>query len=386
MSVANRRIRTDDGVALVVRHLPARPSPGHAPESQATAFVVAHGFTGAGDRPAVQRITEVLSRFGGVLVPDLRGHGGSAGVTTFGGREVLDIDATVRHARELGYGTVVSCGWSMGGVAVIRHAALTGLSAAAVRADEQHHLHPSHPVGAVASISAPSRWYVRDTVAMRRLHLLAETRGGRWVGRRMLGVRMGAGPPAVPPWSALECAAAVAPVPLLVVHGDSDRYLPAWHGRTLAAAGGSGVTFWLEEGFGHAEVAADAALVERVGRFLVAAARTGQGAPGTIQTPQAGAREHMARATVRYWAAAREAAGLVEEQHDGRTLAEVLGAAVARHGERLAAVVSRSSFVVDGQTVGRRDPGTVDIGDGGVVEILPPFAGGAGADTVPRRG
>jgi molybdopterin converting factor small subunit len=84
-------------------------------------------------------------------------------------------------------------------------------------------------------------------------------------------------------------------------------------------------------------------------------------------------------ATLRYWAAAREAAGTSEEQTRADTLGAALSAAVAERGaegDRLARVLQRCSFLVDGQQVGKRDPQTVRLDPGAVVEILPPFAGG----------
>ena len=79
---------------------------------------------------------------------------------------------------------------------------------------------------------------------------------------------------------------------------------------------------------------------------------------------------------IRYWAAAKTAAGVAEEQFAETVLAEVLAAAVARHGEGLGQVVKRSSFLVDGDPVGLRDPAGVTLRDGAVVEVVPPFAGG----------
>ena len=84
-------------------------------------------------------------------------------------------------------------------------------------------------------------------------------------------------------------------------------------------------------------------------------------------------------ATLRYWAAAREAAGTPEEQTRAETLGAALAAAVADRGtdgERLARVFKHCSFLVDGRQVGTRDPDTVRLDPGSVVEILPPFAGG----------
>ena len=80
--------------------------------------------------------------------------------------------------------------------------------------------------------------------------------------------------------------------------------------------------------------------------------------------------------TVRFWAAAREAAGRVEETYPPGTLASIVGEAGARHGDRLAKVLERSSFLVDSQPVGRRDHSTVVVAAGSVLEVLPPFAGG----------
>jgi molybdopterin converting factor small subunit len=85
------------------------------------------------------------------------------------------------------------------------------------------------------------------------------------------------------------------------------------------------------------------------------------------------------RVLVRYWAAAREAAGTAEETYDGcTTLADLLAAATAARGAdgRLAQVLRRCSYLVDEAPVGLRPHGGVALRDGSVVEVLPPFAGG----------
>jgi len=85
----------------------------------------------------------------------------------------------------------------------------------------------------------------------------------------------------------------------------------------------------------------------------------------------------MARGTLRFWAAAKAAAGRPEEAYDATTLADALAAARARHGDVLARVLDRSSYVVDGDPVGGRAHDAVLLTEGGCVEVLPPFAGGA---------
>jgi molybdopterin converting factor small subunit len=85
----------------------------------------------------------------------------------------------------------------------------------------------------------------------------------------------------------------------------------------------------------------------------------------------------MAIVTMRYWAAAKDAAGVSEQSVTADTLAEAL-AAVTRSGDRAAlrAVMARSSFLVDATPVGRRAADSVLLQDGNVIEVLPPFAGG----------
>src|SRR3954453_1825034 len=85
----------------------------------------------------------------------------------------------------------------------------------------------------------------------------------------------------------------------------------------------------------------------------------------------------MPRGTIRFWAAARAAAGIAEEPYDAATLAEALATARAAHGDDLARVLERCSYVVDDAPVGIRAHDTVTLTDGGSIEVLPPFAGGA---------
>ena len=84
----------------------------------------------------------------------------------------------------------------------------------------------------------------------------------------------------------------------------------------------------------------------------------------------------MANGTIRYWAAARSAAGTAEEPYEAVTLAQALDAARLRHPGELVRVLQRCSFLVDGDPVGTRDHETVRLAEGGTVEVLPPFAGG----------
>ncbi len=80
--------------------------------------------------------------------------------------------------------------------------------------------------------------------------------------------------------------------------------------------------------------------------------------------------------TVRYFAAARAAAGLASENvevHDGATVGDALDAIAARHGEQLSKVLASCSFLLDSVAVrdrATRLPATAEL------DVLPPFAGG----------
>lgn len=84
--------------------------------------------------------------------------------------------------------------------------------------------------------------------------------------------------------------------------------------------------------------------------------------------------------TVRYWAAAKAAAGVAEDAVpvDGPvTLRELVDAVRLLHpDQRFADVVAVCSTLVGEQPVGSRDPAQVRVEPGQTVEFLPPFAGG----------
>lgn len=79
--------------------------------------------------------------------------------------------------------------------------------------------------------------------------------------------------------------------------------------------------------------------------------------------------------TVRYFAAARAAAGADSEVvvlRPGTTVAELVDR-IAASGSRLATVLERCSYLCDGVAV--RDE-TAPLRGGNTIDVLPPFAGG----------
>jgi sulfur-carrier protein len=79
--------------------------------------------------------------------------------------------------------------------------------------------------------------------------------------------------------------------------------------------------------------------------------------------------------TVRYFAGARAAAGVPQEElplAPGSTVAALVGMLVERHGPALGRVLAASSFLVEEVSAGSERV----IPAGATVDVLPPFAGG----------
>lgn len=98
----------------------------------------------------------------------------------------------------------------------------------------------------------------------------------------------------------------------------------------------------------------------------------------SLQTPARGVGASGAdiTATVRYFAGAKAAAGTGTETVTlprGTTIADLVAAVAADHGEALTRVLAASSLLLDGLAVHER---TAELPDGATVDVLPPFAGG----------
>jgi sulfur-carrier protein len=84
----------------------------------------------------------------------------------------------------------------------------------------------------------------------------------------------------------------------------------------------------------------------------------------------------MAKVTIQYWAAAKDAAGVAVESVEAGTLAEALDVIVARRAGdgRLRSVLATSSYLVDGAPASRHMD--LVLTDAARIEVLPQFAGG----------
>lgn len=77
---------------------------------------------------------------------------------------------------------------------------------------------------------------------------------------------------------------------------------------------------------------------------------------------------------VRFYAVGREIAGVDEARFDVRSFQSLAASLHAQFGERMARLAGASTLLLDGTR--HRITDEVELSDGDVVDLLPPFAGG----------
>jgi uncharacterized protein len=245
-------LRATDGVRLAASYLPG-------PADAQVAVLLAHGFAANRRKPAYAQLADGLARVAPVLSLDLRGHGRSAGRSTWGDREADDVAAGVAWLRGFGHDRVVLVGASMGATAVL-HAASRG-----------------SPIAGLVAVSAPA-WF-RDqpeTAAMVRLQGLWHSPVQRALLRWVVGVHLGGPDEWRSPPHPAEMATALR-CPMLVVHGTDDAYFPMGDAEALVAARGNGAVLWREPaGFGHAEDGLTEPMVDRLTDAIATLGATGR--------------------------------------------------------------------------------------------------------------
>ncbi|HET6810272.1 MAG TPA: alpha/beta fold hydrolase [Acidimicrobiales bacterium] len=220
-------VETEDGVALASRV--------QGPPDAAVALILAHGFSMTSTDRRLAAVAGGLADAGNAVYTfDFRGHGRSSGVCTLGDLEIFDIDAVIRLARRQNHERVVVIGASMGGFVSLRHAALLGGE------------------DAVIAISTPATWGVSPRMRARALSLAVHNR----VGRRILSARGTRVVDTLPePFLSPSQLAERISLPVAVVHGGRDPYVPVGDAVLLheRLAGPKRLVVLPE--FGHAEAA-----------------------------------------------------------------------------------------------------------------------------------
>ena len=213
---------TDDGVRLCAFHL---QGPGVAPGT----VVLVHGFSQSSRMPRIHAFAHQLAERMHVIVPDLRGHGLSGGLSSMGTYEPLDVKAVVEAADPSL--PVVTVGISLGGAAVLLHGGTYG------------------GVAGVVAISAPAWWGAWDTPATKRIQSYAMTPAGRRFLAIVMRTRIAQVCEGVP--HAEAQAGAISPAFTLVVADPADHYFNEEHPRTIHRWANEPKDLWLLPGTGH---------------------------------------------------------------------------------------------------------------------------------------
>jgi pimeloyl-ACP methyl ester carboxylesterase len=199
------------------------------PDARCTVVLI-HGFTNWSRAPRIHAFAQMMAARTHVIVPDLRGHGRSGGTCTFGRNEPLDVAAAVAAARP-GL-PVVTVGASLGGAAVLLHAAAFG------------------GVQGTVAVSAPAYWGDLGTVGSNRVQRYITTRSGRLILTRLLRTRIENGDCATIPH-----AGSVAPPDepgfFLIAHDPGDWYFGPEHAERIYEWAPEPKEMWWYPGGGH---------------------------------------------------------------------------------------------------------------------------------------
>jgi fermentation-respiration switch protein FrsA (DUF1100 family) len=208
-----------------------------------------------------------------VLLPDLRGHGESAGsFTSVGYLEQRDVIGAVRYLMDMGYGPIGLLGISMGAATALLAAAASPLIAAVVADSSFAALR--HAVREGARLRGYPRPLTRPLAYL-------SCQAAAW----HLRYPMRAGDP-------LGAVSAIAPRPLLIIHGESDTLILVEDAYRLYEAAGNPKDIWVLPGVEHARAleAQPDAYRDRVRDFFKqslggsAGARNGISETATLET------------------------------------------------------------------------------------------------------
>jgi pimeloyl-ACP methyl ester carboxylesterase len=240
---------TADGIRLAAVGLEGPPEP-------VAAVVLVHGFLNWSRSPRMHAFAHRLAPHVGVIVPDLRGHGRSDGISTVGHHEALDVEAAVALARQHWPGVpVVTIGASLGAAAVLVHAGTAGRGT----------------VDAVVAISAPAWWGSVDSEGTNRLRRWTSTPTGRRLLAAVVRTRVIA--EWDPPDDPADAVAGIAPARLILVHDPDDWYFSGEHAERLYERALEPKELWWYPGGGHGSDLLTAELADRVLAAITPVAR-----------------------------------------------------------------------------------------------------------------
>ncbi len=237
------RLVSADGTTLHAVRLPG-------PAAAVASVVVVHGITNSSRTPPVHAFAHRLASWAHVVVPDLRGHGASAGLCTLGTAEPLDVAAAALAASAADPTVpVVLVGTSLGGIACLLAAANPTVRGEA-------------GIAGVFAVSSPA-FRERSRLATTRLLGWCSTAGGRLFLRTVLRTRVDVA------WQPLDDRvhlgiSGIAPAFTIVAHDPADRFFGRDHAEALHAAAAEPKDLWWLPGSGHGVDLLTPAFAERV--------------------------------------------------------------------------------------------------------------------------
>lgn len=223
---------TDDGLRLHGWYLPARGNPcasvlflhGNA-ENISTHIASVHWMPGRGFD---------------VFMPDYRGYGASAGAPSLAGLQ-RDVEAAMRIllARRRGADQVAVFGQSLGAATAI------------------HYVARSPHRARIGALVVESPFASHRAIAREKLAEFWLTWPFQWIPRLTVSDA----------YSPAAAIGDVAPIPLLIVHGERDRIVPIAHAERLYAAAREPKQLWRAEG-GHIAAFRSEPMRERLAAYL----------------------------------------------------------------------------------------------------------------------
>jgi fermentation-respiration switch protein FrsA (DUF1100 family) len=231
--------KASDGTALVAWFLPARG------EARATVLFL-HG--NAENISTHFRSVAWLPAAGfNVLALDYRGYGASQGEPTLRGMQ-LDIDAAMQallDRRDVDPQRIVVLGQSLGGALAV------------------HYVAHSSRRASIRALVVDSAFSDYRSISREKLASSLLTWPFQWL-----------------PWLIIDndyspeaAVKAISPIPLLLVHGDSDPVVPAEHSRRLYEAAAEPKELWIVPGAAHIQSLAERSVREKLTDFLTRSVR-----------------------------------------------------------------------------------------------------------------
>jgi pimeloyl-ACP methyl ester carboxylesterase len=248
-----RVVSAADGTRIHAAVLPGPPG-------ARGAVVLVHGFASSSRDPIVFRFAHLLAERFEVVVPDLRGHGRSAGRCTFGELEPLDVQAALALVTP-GRPTV-TVGVSLGAASVLLHAA----DHQAGRFGDGG---PGGKLVGVVAVSAPAWFGEIDRPGAANVAQNATRRWRRAALAALLGTRV-SDPRRVELPVAAGRAEHLARLSVLLVHDPYDRYFGPEHVVDIVARVGPSAKVWWVRGGGHGTELLTTALARRIAVTLAA--------------------------------------------------------------------------------------------------------------------